>query len=256
MKFINHQRIKSLNLYNTYFFLLILFFHFTNLFSQNKVDYHIDNLEIPKLKDNEVVIRHTGFSLSYNEKHEQANWVAYELTGPETVKLYERTNKFLLDPKIESGTANDTDYLYSGYDKGHLAPAGDMGWSETTMSESFYYSNMSPQDPAFNRGIWKKLEDLVRVWAVENNSIYIVTGPILQDSLRTLGMNEVSIPKYFYMSTNIGFSWLFKKCNHFINLLHDWFYWTWFYLNQINILRITRSGIQIEFMQSCTSPKC
>jgi endonuclease G len=57
---------------------------------------------------------------------------------------------------------------------------------------------MSPQVPSFNRGIWKKLEALVRTWAIENNSIYVVTGPILIKGLETIGPDKVSVPKYFY----------------------------------------------------------
>jgi len=57
---------------------------------------------------------------------------------------------------------------------------------------------MSPQDASFNRGIWKKLEGLVRNWAVENNVLYLVTGPVLKDGLPTIGNNKVSVPKYFY----------------------------------------------------------
>ncbi|MFZ4707845.1 MAG: DNA/RNA non-specific endonuclease, partial [Bacteroidales bacterium] len=144
------------------------------------------------------IISHTGYSLLFNNKHKQANWVAYELTGEETNKLYDRTDKFLTDPAVKSGTATDADYSGSGYDRGHLAPAADMGWSSTTMSESFFYSNMSPQLPSFNRGIWKKLEELVRTWTVENEALYIVTGPILTNGLQSIGPNKVSIPKYFY----------------------------------------------------------
>jgi endonuclease G len=73
-----------------------------------------------------------------------------------------------------------------------------MGWSTTAMAESFYYSNMSPQTPNFNRGIWKKLEELVRTWAIENNSIYIATGPVLTNNLQSIGPNKVSVPKYYY----------------------------------------------------------
>ena len=75
------------------------------------------------------------------------------------------------------------DYLKSGYDKGHLAPAADMKYSTTTMKESFYFSNMSPQKPEFNRGIWKELEEQVRNWAQIYDTVYIVTGPILSDNL-------------------------------------------------------------------------
>ena len=158
----------------------------------------ITKLELPKTNSKDKIITHTGYSFLYNETHEQANWVAYDLSKEETNKLFERTNKFISDPKVKTGTASDKDYEGSGYDRGHLAPASDMGWSSTTMAESFYYSNMSPQTPSFNRGIWKKLEELVRTWAIENNTVYVVTGPVLTNRLQTIGPNKVSIPNYYY----------------------------------------------------------
>ncbi len=158
----------------------------------------IDKLELPKFSASDDIIYHTAYTLSYNEKHEQANWVAYELTNLETQKVVGRTNKFLPDPLVKTFSANNNDYINSGYDRGHLAPASDMGWSATTMAESFYYSNMSPQVPSFNRGIWKKMEELVRTWAVENHSIYVVTGPILTNGLSTIGPDKVSVPNYYY----------------------------------------------------------
>jgi len=158
----------------------------------------IPNLEIPKLKQNETVIKHYAYSLSYNEPNEQANWVAYKLTSEETNSTFKRANKFIQDPLVKSGIADDQDYAGSGFDKGHLAPAGDMGWSVTAMRESFYYSNMSPQVPSFNRGVWKRVEELVRNWAREYKSVYIVTGPILTSGLKTIGHDRVSVPKYFY----------------------------------------------------------
>ena len=158
----------------------------------------ISHLELPHPKEKEVIIHHLAYTLSYNELHEQANWVAYELTKDETNSHFERTNHFLIDEQVKTGSATNDDYLKSGYDRGHLAPAGDMGWSEQAMKESFYYSNMSPQLPSFNRGIWKKTEELTREWAVENNSLYVVTGPILTPNLATIGTNKVSIPNYYY----------------------------------------------------------
>ena len=158
----------------------------------------IPKLEIPKTSPKDQIITHTGYSLLYNEANEQASWVAYELTKEETHKLYDRTDKFIVDPLITTGSANDNDYKGSGYDRGHLAAAGDMGYSEKTMAESFYYSNMSPQEPSFNRGIWKKLEELVRTWAVENEKLYIVSAPVLTEGLPTIGANKVSVPKYYY----------------------------------------------------------
>lgn len=157
-----------------------------------------DNLELPKLKNNQTITYHSGFALCYNKTHEQSNWVAYQLTQAETQGIVERSNKFKSDPKIKGGTASDADYKQSGYDRGHLAPAADMSWSETSMQESFYYSNMSPQVPSFNRGIWKKLEEQVRNWAVQFDDIYVATGPVLTNGLPTIGFNKVSVPQFYY----------------------------------------------------------
>ena len=156
------------------------------------------NMEIPATENEKSIVHHTAYSLLYSEEHEQAIWIAYELTSEETNKKFDRSDKFIVDPAIKTGSATTADYTGSGYDRGHLAPAADMSWSNQTMQESFYYSNMSPQDQSFNRGIWKKLEELVRTWAVDNESLYVVTGPILSDNLPTIGSNKVSIPKFYY----------------------------------------------------------
>lgn len=158
----------------------------------------VKGLEIPKLRPEDQVISHTAYSLLFSDQHRQARWIAYELTKEETEKSVERTDKFKPDPDVKGGTATDKDYEGSGYDRGHLAPAADMGWSPASMAESFYYSNMSPQVPAFNRGIWKKLEELVRNWAGDYEAIYVVTGPVLNPGLNAIGPNKVSVPGYFY----------------------------------------------------------
>ncbi len=155
-------------------------------------------IELPRVGEGEVVIRHIGYTLSYNETHEQANWVAYELTAEEVAGEVERKDAFRADPEVESGSAALADYRSSGYDRGHLAPAADMKWSLKAMSESFYTSNMSPQRPSFNRGIWKRLEEQVRKWAVNNKSVYIATGGVLTSGLIKIGPNQVSVPEKFY----------------------------------------------------------
>jgi len=156
------------------------------------------NIEIPAHQANETLIAHAGYTLSYNEKYEQANWVAYELTSEETNSLYNRTNQFLVDPKISTGSADNSDYAGSGYDRGHLAPAGDMGWSAQSMIESFYYSNMSPQEPSFNRGIWKNAETFTREAAITNHVIYVVTGPVFTSDMTTIGHNQVAVPHSYF----------------------------------------------------------
>lgn len=158
----------------------------------------VAELEIPALLYREKIIRHLAYTLSYSEEHEQARWVAYELTAAETAKRYERSDRFEPDPRVATGTAGDLDYKGSGYDRGHLAPAGDMSWSAQAMQESFYYSNMSPQDPGFNRGIWKRLEEQVRDWAIDYGKVYVVTGPVLKKGLPQIGVHDVTIPQSYF----------------------------------------------------------
>jgi len=154
-------------------------------------------LELPKYDADDTIITHRGYTLSFNSKYKQANWVAYLLTKDETVKRFQRGEFFAPDPLIP-GTDFKVDYLKSGYDRGHLAPAADMGWSMETMVQSFFYSNMSPQLPRFNRGAWKKLEMQVRNWAVEYDSLYVVTGPIFDSVMPTIGPHRVAVPKAYY----------------------------------------------------------
>lgn len=156
------------------------------------------SVELPALKPGQKVINKSGYSLVYSEAHEQALWVAYELTASETQSAYARTDRFLSDPEVATGSARPTDYKGTGYDRGHLAPAGDLGWSAQSMTESFYMSNMSPQTPGFNRGIWKRLEELVRTWAVEYGAVCVVTAGILTNDLPSIGSTGVSVPSYYY----------------------------------------------------------
>ena len=152
----------------------------------------------PAVNKGEEIIQHKGFSLVYSEPNEQARWVAYVLTAAETEKAFERSNDFKPDPSIKTGSATNADYSKSGYDRGHLAPAADMSWSAESMQASFYFSNMSPQEPSFNRGIWKKLEEKVRDWAVDYDSLSVITGPIFIGNKGSIGANSVTIPGYYY----------------------------------------------------------
>ncbi len=153
---------------------------------------------LPLHTSNHRIIEHSAYILEYNEKYEHAEWVIYLLTQDRVSGSSERTDNFRPDPKVKTHSASLADYKGSGYDRGHLAPAADMKWSENVMSESFFMSNMSPQKPGFNRGIWKRLESIVRTWAIENDEIYVVTGPVLSDNLSAIGTNEVAIPEYYY----------------------------------------------------------
>lgn len=143
------------------------------------------------------IIKHAFYLLSFNNIHKQANWVYYRLRPDRNSNRSERTNNFRIDPKVPGGSAKPSDYTGSGYDRGHLCPAGDMTHSPEAMSETFYMSNMSPQVPAFNRGIWKNLETEVRKWK-ESGEIYVVTGPVFKELKGHIGKSGVTVPGFFY----------------------------------------------------------
>ena len=145
------------------------------------------------------IVNHSYYTLSYAEAHEQAEWVMYTLQGSALNPSIGRTDNFRPDPRVSTGTAQLSDYRGSGFDRGHLAPAADMKYSSTSMSESFFMSNMSPQTPSFNRQIWRKIESQFRSWGHEYEKIIVVTGPVLNgDYLGAIGSNGVTVPRYYY----------------------------------------------------------
>ena len=169
----------------------------------------------PALGENEQLILHSGMALVYSEKHEQAKWVSHVIMPDIITGKGYRTNDFRPDPKIKSGTAIEKDYFLKiekgngefeydgfGYDRGHLAPSADFKWSSKALSESYYYSNMTPQLAEFNRGIWADLENAIRGYIYRNPQakLYITTGGILDDDLPVIerSINKVAIPQYFY----------------------------------------------------------
>ena len=152
-----------------------------------------------KITDDNQIIKHNGYILSYNETCEQANWVYYTITpfdlNGEKVK---RKNVFKRDDKVKTGSASLSDYKGSGYDRGHLKAASDEACDRAQMDETFLMSNMSPQTPSFNRGIWKKLENYVRRIVLTSDSVIVITGGVLTDDLKTIGTNKVCVPKFYY----------------------------------------------------------
>lgn len=160
----------------------------------------IGNLETPILliPRQEQIIKHTGYTVSYNKIWKLPNWVSYELTRQETQGIAKRDNRFIADPLVEGDIASNGDYSHSGFDKGHMAPAADMKWSSSVMKESFYFSNICPQHPLLNRRKWKDLEDKIRDWAVSDSAIIIICGPIVEQTHKTIGKNQVAIPEHFF----------------------------------------------------------
>ena len=168
---------------------------------------------LPEFKDGEELIEHKAMLLVYSEKHEQAKWVAHIISTEILEGNVGRTNDFRVDTLVESGSSEEIDFFTKttingkieydgfGYDRGHLAPSADFKWSKTALSESYFYSNMSPQLAEFNREGWANLEGMLRGYIYDNKvPLYVITGPVLTDDLPVIlkSKNQVSIPKYFY----------------------------------------------------------
>jgi len=147
--------------------------------------------------DNGYLVKHTYYSLCYSEDHEQSSWVAHRLSLKSITGPQKRTNNFREDASVVTGSATKADYKNSGFDRGHLVPAGDMKLNYTSMSETFFMSNMSPQISGFNRGVWNRIENEIRRWAQNYRELLVVTGPVLEKGLPVIGYG-VSIPRYYY----------------------------------------------------------
>ncbi len=159
-------------------------------------------LPAPLPARSELILHRKGYTVSYNKEWKLPNWVAWELN---TEKLVEResrsSSKFLPDPDLPADEAVTTDdYKGIGMDRGHMCPAADNRWHWKAMQESFYMTNICPQDHNLNRGDWKELEDACRRWAGQEGRIYIVCGPILYNQKhRVIGKNQrVIVPEAFF----------------------------------------------------------
>lgn len=166
-----------------------------------KIRKDLRELGFPKGSESLQEIEHTSLVLGYNEKHEQPNWVTHIIIPDVRLGNNTRSNDFREDSSVMTGSASKDDYWYSGYDRGHLAPSADFRWSAQALSESYYYSNMSPQRPELNRERWAELENWTRSAAMSDNEQFIVvTGPVLHDNLPKIpqGSQRVSIPEFYY----------------------------------------------------------
>lgn len=185
------------------------------LLKLDKIQQSLADIGLPALQPGDELVKHAALTLAYADKFEQARWVAHIII-PDVMKgTVFRTNDFRVDEKVKSGSAVEADYFLKklkadnsfdydgfGYDRGHLAPSADFRWSRTALSESYYYSNMSPQLADFNRGSWGDLEDAIRGYIYSNpaTELYVVTGPVLKSGLPVIerGINKVSIPEQYF----------------------------------------------------------
>lgn len=180
-----------------------------------RLRYIMERIEEIGLPGNDgEIVKHSAMALAYDEEHEMARWVMHMVIKEVADGRTSRTNDFRTDPKVSTGSSEEIDYFTKevgddgkmkydgyGYDRGHLAASADFRWNQSALSESYFYSNMTPQRPEFNRESWAEVENFVRGYAIENNTdIFVVTGPVLSEDLPKVerSPNGMSLPEYHY----------------------------------------------------------
>lgn len=109
-----------------------------------------------------------------------------------------RNDNFQEDPALPIHLqVDEKDLVSSGFDRGHLAPAEDMRTNSVALEQSFYMSNIVPQNPYMNRGAWKALETYTRKVAMAYGHAYVITGTITDKSSYNLPSGAI-VPTYLY----------------------------------------------------------
>ena len=132
--------------------------------------------------------------LSYNSKTHTANWVSWQLNRS-WIGTTDRKNDFRPDDALPATwyKVRPNDYSGSGYDRGHIAPSADRTRNESDNSSTFLMSNMMPQSPELNRGVWGDLEEYCRQLVQQGKELYIIAGPV--GSQGSIGKKEkIAVP--------------------------------------------------------------
>ena len=177
-----------------------------NTLKQNREDYYragqtntecLTEITIPD-ETPEIKLFYTGFTVSFNPAMHQPNYCVWELTSDKANGTEKRVSKFRPDDDV-LGCATLDDYRNSGFDRGHMVPAGDMKWDSQAMLDSHYLTNICPQTHALNGGRWSSLENKCREWVARDSVLIIACGPILTDRMpRAIGESSIPVPERFF----------------------------------------------------------
>ena len=173
-----------------------------------------------------VALCQQAYLVGYDPAAKLPKFVTYELLPNNALGCVARTNAFAANQFVPNG-AVPGDYAGTGYDKGHMAPDGDLSWDTQVEFESFLMTNMSPQAGSLNRGIWKLLETSVRGWTVQRNQSYtIYVGGVYNTATDKKIGNGVVVPTGFYKivinnQTNEAAGWAFPHVAPYPNLGND-----------------------------------
>jgi endonuclease G len=180
--------------------ILIILWLLTSVALANPIDdkcpQHVyKGAPVSPIKSDDQYLCRTNYAVHYRYDTRTAEYVVEHVTKQSVTGPAKRKDDFRADPEIKKEHQSLlSDYNGNPYDRGHLAPAGDNTQNTKVMSESFLLSNMVPQVPNNNRGIWKQLETFVREWTLKGLDIYVVSGTIYSRNSKTIGDNKVGVP--------------------------------------------------------------
>jgi endonuclease G len=154
------------------------------------------------------ILINTGYAVGYSEELKNPVWAVYRLGNKsnDSVQEWERPWSFFVDTRTDSKVTHD-DYTSSGYDRGHMIPNAAMleQYGQMAQLETFLMSNICPQKPALNRGIWKNIEAKIGNEISQDDTtnkqvygVYVITGPIFKKNPPDRLESGVAIPEEFY----------------------------------------------------------
>jgi endonuclease G len=153
---------------------------------------------VSKLTNTQYICK-TNYAIHYRYDTRTPEYVVEHVTKEAITGPAKRKDDFRADPAVPPQYQSVlSDYAGFPYDRGHLAPGANNTQSAEIMSESFFLTNMMPQVPNNNRGIWKQLEEYIRDWVEEGKDIYLVTGTYYAPGYQTIGNNKVGVPTHIW----------------------------------------------------------
>lgn len=172
-----------------------------------------------QLQPNERELCFSSFAVLHNGATKTPVFVAERLNRQllEQGQGLKRADKFYADARLPRAERSELDdYKHSGYSRGHMAPAADMGTPEA-MAQSFSLANMVPQNQVHNAGVWSQVEQATRKYALRaRGDVYVFTGPVFAKNAATIGPGKVAVPDYLFKlvyDASTGKSWVHWQAN-------------------------------------------
>ncbi len=183
-----------------YWFSLFIFAVLSLGIAGSAEERFLDNCRFGAPGGSDALLVRERFVIGYSNAHKQALWSSYNLKAEHLQETeYKRKNRFRKDPLLAAAVVHPGEYANTGYDKGHLIPARDMAFFPVALDESFFMSNISPQSPRFNRGVWKRLESEVRKITLREKDLLVITGPVWsKEQNETMARTDIPVPVAFF----------------------------------------------------------